>query len=73
MSYSNESSFIDKVHFDYNKYSNSDNKTKAYVKKGYRFETNNASTQTIISEYVMKELIENNPDSYVSNSLHNQN
>ena len=55
MSYSNKSSFIDKVYFDYNKYSNLDNKTKAYVKKGYRFETDNASTQTIISEYLMKE------------------
>jgi hypothetical protein len=55
LSYSNELSFIDKVHFDYNKYSNSDNKTKANIKKGYRFETNNASTQTILSEYLMKE------------------
>ena len=55
MSYSNESSFIDKVHFGCNKYSNSDNKSKAYIKKGSRFETDNASTQTINLEYLMKE------------------
>ena len=55
LSYSDESSFIDKVYSDYNKYNDLDNKTKAYIKKDYRFVTNDASTQTIPLEYMMKE------------------
>jgi hypothetical protein len=55
LSYSNESLFIDKAYSNYNKYNDSDNKTKAYIKKYYRFETNNSSTQTMSLEHMMKE------------------
>jgi hypothetical protein len=55
LSYSNESLFIDKSHSNYDKYCDSDNKTKAYVEKGYRFETNDTSNQAMPLEYMMKE------------------
>ena len=55
LSYSNESLFIDKAYSDYDKYNDSDNITKAYIEKDYRFDTNNSSTHTMPLEYMMKE------------------
>ena len=46
---------MDKAYSDYDKYNDSDNITKAYIKKYYRFETNNASTQTMSLKYMIKE------------------
>ena len=55
LSYSNESLFMDKAYSDYDKYNDSDHITKAYIKKDYRFDTNNGSTHTMPLEYMMKE------------------
>ena len=55
LSYSNESLFIDKVYSDYNIYSDLDNKTEDHIKTDYSFKTNNTSTQTMPSEYIIKE------------------
>ena len=55
LSYSIESLFKDKAYSDYDKYNDSDNITKAYNKKDYRFDTNNSSTHTMPLEYMMKE------------------
>jgi hypothetical protein len=55
LSYSIESLFKDKAYSDYDKYNDSDNITKAYIKKYYRFETNNASTQTMSLKHMIKE------------------
>jgi hypothetical protein len=46
---------MDKAYSDYDKYNDSDHITKAYIKKDYRFDTNNSSTHTMPLEYMMKE------------------